>query len=67
MWDKAKPIGREKRWKMRICREALEIYMGGENVIGAPSMDVDPVWYSINDVLKKTRKERENTTRILRL
>ena len=44
-WNQAKPIGRETRWKARKCHEALEIYMGGENVISAPSMDVDPVWY----------------------
>ena len=66
MWDQAKPIGRETRWKARKCHEALEIYMGGKNVISAPSMDVDPVWYTTLDELKKTRKKRESTTTILR-
>jgi predicted GIY-YIG superfamily endonuclease/flagellar basal body rod protein FlgC len=61
LWDKAKPIGRETRWKARKCHEALEIYMGGDNVISAPSMDVDPVWYTTLDELKKTRKKKEST------
>jgi predicted GIY-YIG superfamily endonuclease len=59
LWDKAKPFGRETRWKARKFHEALEMYMGGENVISAPSMDVDPVWYTTLDELKKTRKKRE--------
>jgi hypothetical protein len=44
MWDKAKTIGRETRWKARKCHEALEIYMGGANGISAPRIDVDPEW-----------------------
>jgi hypothetical protein len=66
MWDEAKAIGRESNWKTRKCDKALEIYMGGDRVISAPSMDLDPVWYPTLDDLKKSRNKKSTMTAVLR-
>jgi hypothetical protein len=66
MWDEAKAIGRESNWRARKCHEALEIYMGGDRVISAPSMDLDPVWYPKLDDLKKSRNNKSTMTTVLR-
>jgi predicted GIY-YIG superfamily endonuclease len=62
MWDEAKAIGRESNWKARKFHEALEIYLGGDRVISAPSMDLDPVWYPTLDDLKKSRNKKSTMT-----
>jgi hypothetical protein len=46
----------EKGWKARKFHEADLIYMGGDQLISAPSMDIDPVWRPILDEYKKTKK-----------
>ena len=66
MWDEAKAIGKETYWKARKCHEALEIYIGGEKVISAPSMDLDPVWFPTLDDLKKSRNKKSTMTTVLR-
>jgi hypothetical protein len=55
-WDNANVIASEKRWKARKFHEADLIYMVGDQVISAPSMDIDPVWRPILDEYKQTKK-----------
>jgi hypothetical protein len=43
-WDKASVLARESKWKARKIHEAALIYMGGDQVVSAPSMDIDPIW-----------------------
>jgi hypothetical protein len=60
-FDRAKSIGREKGWKARKCHEAIEIYLGGPNVVNAASMDIDPVWFSTLDELTEKMEKKMNT------
>jgi hypothetical protein len=60
-FDRAKPIGRERLWKPKKCHEAMEIYLSGQNVVSAPSMDLDPVWFSTLNELKVVRNKKMNT------
>jgi predicted GIY-YIG superfamily endonuclease len=55
-WDNAKVMTSEKEWKARKFHEATHIYMGGDEVICAPSMDIDPAWKPILDDYKKAKK-----------
>jgi hypothetical protein len=59
-FDRAKPIGRERLEKARKCRD-IEIYLDGQNVVSAPSMDLDPVWFFKLNELKVVRNKKMNT------
>jgi hypothetical protein len=50
-FDRARPIRRERLGKARKCHEVMEIYLGGQNVVSAPSMDLDPGLDSGGDTL----------------
>jgi hypothetical protein len=53
-------MGREWLWKARECHEAKKIYLGGQNIVSAPSMDLDPVWFSTLNELKVFRSKKMN-------
>jgi hypothetical protein len=36
-------LSRETKWKARKFHEAALIYMGGDQVVSAPIMDIDPI------------------------
>jgi hypothetical protein len=55
-WNNVKVMASEKGWKARKFHEAALIYMGGDQVISALSMNIDPVWRPILDEYKKTKK-----------
>jgi hypothetical protein len=42
-------------WSRKFHEEAL-IYMGGEQVVSAPSMDIDPIWHTVLDDYNKIVK-----------
>jgi hypothetical protein len=53
-WDRATVLVRETKWKARKFHEAALIYMGGEQVVVAPSMDIDPIiWQAVLDEYNK--------------
>jgi hypothetical protein len=60
-FDRTKPIGRERLQKARKCHEVMEIYLGGQNVVSAPSMDLDPVWIPKLNELKVVGNKKLNT------
>jgi hypothetical protein len=37
-------------------KQPLYIYMGGEQVVSAPSMDIDPIWHPVLDDYNKIVK-----------
>jgi hypothetical protein len=49
-------LARETKWKARKFHEAALIYMGGEQVVSALSMDIDPIWYPVLDDYNKIVK-----------
>jgi hypothetical protein len=55
-WDKIIVLDRETKWKARKFHEAALIYMEGNQVVSAPSMDIDPIWRPILDDYNKTLK-----------
>jgi hypothetical protein len=55
-WDKASVLARESKWKARKVHEAALIYMGGDQVVSAPSMDIDPIWRQVMDDYNKIFK-----------
>jgi hypothetical protein len=57
-WDKASVLAREsnRKWKARKFHEAALIYMGGDQVVSAPSMDIDPIWHPVLDDYNKIFK-----------
>jgi hypothetical protein len=52
-WDKASVLARESKWKARKFHEAALIYMDGDEVVSAPSMDIDPIWRPVLDDYNK--------------
>jgi hypothetical protein len=60
-FDRPKPIGRELHWKAKKRHEAMEIYLGGQNFLSAPIMDLVPVWFSTLNELKVVRNKKMNT------
>jgi hypothetical protein len=55
-WDKASVLARESKWKARKFHEAALIYMCGDQVVSAPSMDIDPIWHPVLDDYNKIFK-----------
>jgi hypothetical protein len=55
-WDFTSVLARESKWKARKFHEAALLYMGGDQVVSAPSMDIDPIWRPVLDDYNKIFK-----------
>jgi HKD family nuclease len=51
--DKTSVLARESKWKARKFHKAALIYLGGDQVVSAPSMDIDPIWRPVLDDYNK--------------